>query len=280
MLQTKFFYRFIYLLFLPFLAPAQILNGDFQTPAIPNNGCNAGANWTLLSPDEPQYVITGSNAWVDLTTCQSFGNGTGIEQTFNLIPGRTYNIQMDLASCCGWQVWDTGVDLYIDGVPLNVGTNRLYNDSFDCDPDGSGYLWLTVLSNTFTASNNPATLRIIGNGANPQVPSYPSPNAPGVMGLDNIKLNDVTNVTALFEQQGNSRFLISPNPASDVISIALDSEKDEIKKIEIFSLTGELLQSANGFVRNLNVGDLKDGSYILKIRTSQQSKVQRLVIIK
>ena len=173
---------------------AQFLNGDFQ---LGTAGCNAGTSWAFApSPNSPQYVqVSASDRWIDITPCGSFGNGSWLEQTINTVPGKLYYIKLDLGAHLGWQVWDAGVNIHINGTALNSGTTRLFNNTFGTV--WGSINWKTVRSCTFRATGNTTTVRITGIGANPLVPSYPSPNAPGVMGLDNVELVDADNLFSL-----------------------------------------------------------------------------------
>lgn len=189
---------------------SQFLNGDFEA-GVP--GCTAGPNWTISTvPDRPQLTNIGGNLWIDLTNCGSFGNGTWIEQTIGTVPGRWYRIQLDLGTWVGWQNWDTGVDILIDGNPLNAGSTRLFNDIRGLNPE-----WGTFQSCLFKATNTTTTVRIVGNGANPLTPGYVQPSpGPGVMGVDNVELIDLGQLAELsVSQNGCNYYCIDFIPLAD-----------------------------------------------------------------
>ena len=175
---------------------AQFLNGDFQSNA--GYGCNAGDVW-IFDADPTNYceitdVFQPGNWWIDLTPCGDFGNGTWIEQEVNTIPGACYTVTMDIASYCGWDGSDSGIYLYVDGVQIG---DRIFNDVFSCIPGTLG--WGTFTSDVFTAATNSTTIRFVGEGRCSAIsdPMQCSPlgglGNPGVIGLDNIILNEVGN---------------------------------------------------------------------------------------
>jgi len=61
------------------------------------------------------------------------------------------------------------------------------------------------------------------------------------------------------------RFVIYPNPASKTVTIETDIE---IQSIEVLSLLGELVQTQNGTTKVVNVSQLAEGIYIIKLQTT------------
>lgn len=67
---------------------------------------------------------------------------------------------------------------------------------------------------------------------------------------------------------------IYPNPAKDEIFIKSDLQ---IKKVEIYSLTGGLLLSDNNFNGKISVSALSEGIYLLKMYTDKGVAVSKIV---
>ncbi|MCW3126266.1 MAG: gliding motility-associated C-terminal protein [Bacteroidetes bacterium] len=167
---------------------AQIVNGDFSNGAI--GDCNAGGNW-LTSPNPKEAEVSChfddvTNLCIDLTPCHDFGNGTWIEQRAATIPGQWYQLDMDLATLCGWDGSDAGVQVYIDGQKL---CHRVFNDQFTCIPDSLN--WKHKHSDYFEAIAAFTTIRIEGfsycSGLNTTCPKG-TIGSPGFIGLDNVQL--------------------------------------------------------------------------------------------
>lgn len=64
-----------------------------------------------------------------------------------------------------------------------------------------------------------------------------------------------------------SNLSVYPNPAKDILNIQLNST-ESIATIEIYSLVGQKVKQTKS-KSTLNVGDLKSGTYVLKIQTTE-----------
>lgn len=70
-------------------------------------------------------------------------------------------------------------------------------------------------------------------------------------------------------QISDTAFTISPNPASDFVTIS-NSENLKIKNVELFDLNGRIIKSAkfNDLVNiEINLASFSKGMYLLKIDT-------------
>lgn len=251
---------------------AQVINGDFQQAGI--GMCDAGATWnTSTGTLAPQYVVTGNNAWIDMTPCGGFGNGAFIEQQVSTTPGQVYHIAMDIATCFGWQIWDTGFDIDINGATLNGGATRVFYNAFDTSVPGA-MKWTTAHSATFVATGSLTTVRIIGNGANPQNAAYQQPSpGPGVMGLDNVTLVQGSPVTSVPENfQAKYELVAYPNPATEEISV-ITPQGAPAGEFVIKDLSGRVLVTADSDAGNIKVSSLPPGVYLLQARSAQTLKL-------
>ena len=70
--------------------------------------------------------------------------------------------------------------------------------------------------------------------------------------------------------------VIYPNPVSDKLFI---STKEEIQKVEIFTLTGQKIYHSERNISNLDVSQLDSGNYLLKLFT-REGIVSKLIIKK
>lgn len=163
-------------------------NGDFSQPG---PACSAGAIWqTSTGTMSPQYTnyLSGTNFWVDLTPCGSFGNNSWMEQTVSTVAGKLYQIEFDLGAINRWANFDAGVDVLINGSTLNAGTNRL---SVPVPTVQGAMHWETRRSCIFQATAPGTTIRFVGNGQNGIQASPYYTAGPGIIGVDNVKLKQV-----------------------------------------------------------------------------------------
>ena len=256
---------------------AQVINGDFQQAGV--GSCDAGATWsTSAGQMAPQYVLTGNNAWIDMTPCSSFGNGAYIEQQVATTPGQVYHVEMDIATCFGWQIWDTGFDIDINGSALNSGANRVFYNTFDNSVAGA-MKWTTVHSSTFMATGSLTAVRITGNGANPQNPSYQQPApGPGVMGLDNVSLKTGSPVTGLTENsKAGNNWALFPNPASNEFSLQ-NSNGSSAEGCTVTDLSGRVVICSAPGENKIAVGDLPAGIYLVLVNAANATPPLKLVI--
>ena len=90
----------------------------------------------------------------------------------------------------------------------------------------------------------------------------------------NLYFMSVTYITGIQNTLVNN-VAFYPNPALNSLTITSDAL---VKNIEIFSLTGILMQHAEGDIKTIDVSRLNRGSYVVKVITEQD--VVKQVIIK
>ncbi|HXH17852.1 MAG TPA: T9SS type A sorting domain-containing protein [Chitinophagales bacterium] len=75
---------------------------------------------------------------------------------------------------------------------------------------------------------------------------------------------------------------VFPNPTSDVLNIAINSDKAEIISVQLYSMTGERLISEKTQQKNfqLNLADLASASYLLSLRKLDGRLITTYVINK
>ncbi len=244
---------------------SQFVNGDFQTT--PTYGCNAGIGWNFStgSGSEPELteIFYPGNAWVDLTPCSAWGNGTWIEQIVPTVVNQCYSITIDLGCVYGWDVSDAGVYIQINGVQLG---DRLVSNIFSDQPATLG--WNTLTSQIFTATSSNTTIRFIGEGRcsefsveTGQYACFPigAPGNPGVMGIDNIVLN------VLDEQVNNSSSMI------------VDLCPDQLVTIGEFSQGFSYLWSTGDTTSTITVDE--QGTYYLEFLGNCSSGVDTVFVV-
>ncbi len=73
---------------------------------------------------------------------------------------------------------------------------------------------------------------------------------------------------------------VFPNPASDIINLNIDNLSNTALVLDIYNVTGTLVKSEtmNQNNRQINIGDLSNGLYMVTIKSNDQIVNQRLVI--
>ncbi len=102
-----------------------------------------------------------------------------------------------------------------------------------------------------------------------------------------VSFNDIlVDQTMSLEQDldaGIDRFEVYPNPSSGMFSIEIDLGRVEDIKMEVYDLTGRMIQSRKinriaGYRDQLDLSREAPGVYLLRLKTTQGSSFRRLVI--
>jgi hypothetical protein len=84
----------------------------------------------------------------------------------------------------------------------------------------------------------------------------------------------------IYEYENNFSFTIYPNPTSEMLTVNVDQVSTKNMTLNIYNSLGALVRT-QGMERNsqqFNVSDLKNGFYIVELRTSNGSSKQKLTI--
>lgn len=94
--------------------------------------------------------------------------------------------------------------------------------------------------------------------------------------IDNVELKTVLNSNKLEDSQ----FKIYPNPAPERIITIASSSNQEIELVELFSITGQKIARLQTLTNNkYQIPNLNPGNYLIKIHSSQVSRIQKLIIL-
>lgn len=214
---------------------------------------------------------TGPGFYLEYTTSSpTFCSGlvTFTEETMSFSDGSA-GFNYNNSSTCMWKIqpeWATEITLYFtefnteenyDLVKVFDGTTPIGEFSGDEIPDPvvatSGMMFITFTSNgNTTGSGWEAYYDII-----------------------NVGVDETTEFSGLN---------IYPNPADNVLNIAFQDEAESNYKIELLSITGNLVHQEafadnSGFVkRSINIESLPKGVYIVRITSDLKSVNKRVVI--
>ena len=67
---------------------------------------------------------------------------------------------------------------------------------------------------------------------------------------------------------------IFPNPATSILTV---KTTNPIEKVEIYSLSGKKVDDVNSDFNNINVEELSNGMYLLRIYTEKEIMVKKLI---
>lgn len=86
--------------------------------------------------------------------------------------------------------------------------------------------------------------------------------------------------TGVSDIQFQNKILLYPNPASEIISLEIDSSINADLKLYIYNVIGNLVKSEILKQNNqqINIGDLSNGVYMVVIKSKSMIENQRLII--
>jgi hypothetical protein len=87
--------------------------------------------------------------------------------------------------------------------------------------------------------------------------------------IDNVRVMNATSIEEL-----ESDLNVYPNPATEVINI---STSDEVQRVEIFNMQGQLVKVETGDVNTVSVKELANGVYTIKLTTSNGTSMHKIV---
>lgn len=94
----------------------------------------------------------------------------------------------------------------------------------------------------------------------------------GKFGSKAVYMIDVTAPSAIEEHVAETT--VYPNPATDNITI---NSTENVQRVEIFNMQGQLVKAENGYVTSLSVKDLANGVYTLKLTTDNGTSMHKIV---
>jgi len=104
---------------------------------------------------------------------------------------------------------------------------------------------------------------------------------PLVGGLQNFSLivDGITNVLGISENELSAKIGIYPNPAKDVINIALDATIDNSNVvIALYDIQGRVISQHNTFVDKIDVSNLSSGIYMLNVSKDGATASKKIII--
>jgi subtilisin family serine protease len=145
-----------------------------------------------------------------------------------------------------------------------------------------------------TTTNDPSAFTIISSGAYEEAPTTWTEKTYDLSAYDNqevyVAINCVSedafifmvddisiNTTTTGVNEISNNIKIYPNPTKDVINI---SGINNFNTIEIVNVNGKVVKEFNGYTNTININDLDNGNYLIKIITDDNVISKRISLIK
>jgi len=151
---------------------------------------------------------------------------------------------------------DRQVSFLFEGINLPDSTSN--------EPESHGFITYEIMANEIipdpTMIQN--TAHIIFDG-NPAI-------------ITNTAKNTLVETipTLNIEEEERETFILKPNPASNSVTIDVEG----FQYAEIFDITGRMILATNN--ANIDISNLKDQSYIIRVKTSKKVILSKLIVVK
>ncbi len=231
-----------------------------NTPIKIYKSSNNGSNWSVLSSSGltnlsmPHSIIFSGNKmlmsvynYVNSIQEVYTSNDNGLSWILSNsgIPSN-YCVQ-DFATSSNGNIYAACNNLAISNAPI-----KIYKSS------NNGSNWSVISTSGLTSLSMPHSIIFSGNKMLMSVYNYV--NSTHEVYASNYNTNSIINI--LLEDH----FEIFPNPVTDIINIKNISLQDiKIDKIEILSLDGSIIKKIYKDFSTINISDIPNGVYILKL---------------
>lgn len=255
--------------------------GSYENPNsfVTCNG-NGGTGYPVTKSNDHypanvgNYSIRLENLTPGATSCSTYGFANSVPYIgYN---GASFPITGHPSSFCGYykflpQSNDTmtiACGLYLNGamvayVMVNI-TNTISN-----------WTSFNVPFSSYTTADSAS----IGLSAFYSLGTMPLIQGNSVLFVDNLSFDNL--ITSVSEQITEKKaFSLYPNPASDIINLNIDNINNTNLTLNIYNVIGTLVKSEmlKQNKRQINIGDLSNGVYMVTIKSKDLTESQRLLI--
>jgi hypothetical protein len=90
----------------------------------------------------------------------------------------------------------------------------------------------------------------------------------------------LSEITGVDIETENNNIELYPNPASEFVDISFDRSNNDDLTLNIYNITGTLVKSEmlKQNQRQINIGDLSNGIYLVEIKSNNFTENQKLII--
>jgi len=220
----------------------------------------SGVNWTPYLGGNPNV-----NPYLQGMAMPALPNEQGWKDTFIMYPGEVTTV------IARW-------------TPTDAGTTG--NDYFDFDPSaGPGYVWhCHIIDHEDNEMMRPYAVNANGPGGRIDAPPYAGYHDSHPDGIPFAKRDIEDNTSPLpqdFDLKQNY-----PNPFNARTEIAFELSRESDVKLEIFSVTGQLMERISDHFEsgsnsiNWDASDYASGVYFYKFSAGDQSRIMKMTLVK
>ena len=252
---------------------------------------NPGASGRFVFDNWPAGATTALDVYANMT------GSINVNEYYNvtLTPASAYSVTIS-SIAFGARRSGTGIrnysvrssaDSYSVNLPASVGTNTnlsvvgtdVFFWNFDAtatsaDQVGSA---VTLSGANFTNLTSPISFRFY---------AWNSEGSGGNFSIDNVNINGSVSLAtnlALLNFDLNANFNIYPVPNNDGIVYIENKNAQELASIEVLDVFGNIVLSSKNETASkikLNLADVANGNYVVRINTVNGTTTKKLVIVK
>ncbi|MDO9154346.1 MAG: T9SS type A sorting domain-containing protein [Paludibacter sp.] len=206
------------------------------------------------------------------------GLGMAMTDTFAYPFQPAFPISGHPTSLCGYYKYmpQNSDTMWIRIILFNNGS-IVMDEQITYNATASTWTPFTIPFDTYTNADSAAILisAFLPQGATPV------PYGNSVLYVDNLNFDSF--IASVSEQTSvNTAFSLYPNPASDIVTLNINNANNADLTLNIYNVIGTLVKSEilKQYNRQINIGDLCDGIYMVEIKTKEWTKKQKLIIQK
>jgi hypothetical protein len=290
------------LLSIALIATAMFANAQSFTGVYTFSAVASGTASTGYTDPTPVPVAAGLTfgSFTAVGTGTSYANMTGsinVNEYYNvtLMPASGYSLTISSITF-GVRRSGTGIrnyavrssaDSYSANIPASVGTNTnlsvvstdVFFWNFDATATSADQVGSTVTLSgaNFTDLTSPISFRFYG---------WNSEGSGGNFSIDNVNINGSVSLAtsiATLNFDLNTNFNVYPVPNNDGIVYIENKNAQELSSIEVIDVFGNVVLSSKNETASkikLNLADVSNGNYVVRINTANSSTTKKLVILK
>jgi hypothetical protein len=218
-----------------------------SNPSLMPNNCALGITWTGQYPNV-KFPITG--------------HPTSLTGWYKYLPQ-------------GGDTMTINVVLYNNTIP--VVPHAIFSTTATVSTWTSFTITFPTYSTADSASIYLSTYALVDTAGGVQNNIGPSGNS--VLYVDNLNFDNL--ITSVQEQTAKKTlFNLYPNPASDIVTLNIGNTNNTDLTLNIYNVIGTLVKSEmlKQNTRQINIGDLNNGVYMLSIKANDRTENKRLII--